>query len=133
MYPSLCVHISPKNLQFSNKSRYEQCGVSSHFSTGQNLLKKSWENINFDIINREKLFDRSAFVDHKDCTIPWIINFKDRKSRVFVCFSLTLRLISLSWSLSFNQFVSFTLWGREFYTVSSTRSTMELRIPPWVS
>ena len=43
-----------------NESQYKQCGVTPHFSTGQNLLKKKWEKINIDIINWEKLFDRSA-------------------------------------------------------------------------
>ena len=44
-----------------NESRYKQCGVTSHFSTRQNLLKKKyWEKIDIDIINWEKLFDRSA-------------------------------------------------------------------------
>ena len=37
------------------------CGNPTHFSTGQNLLKKKyWEKVNIDIINWEQIFDRSA-------------------------------------------------------------------------
>ena len=43
-----------------NESRYMKCGVTTNFFTGQNLLKKYWENINTGKINWEKLFDRSA-------------------------------------------------------------------------
>ena len=39
MHPSLRVYIFPKNLKV-NESRYEQRGVTPHFFTGQNLLKK---------------------------------------------------------------------------------------------
>ena len=53
---------------------HRQCGVTTHFSTEQNLSKKYWEKINIgkkywlrkiniDKIKWEKLFDRSA--DHK--------------------------------------------------------------------
>ena len=41
--------------------------TTPHISTGQNILKKYWEKINIDIINCEKLFDRSA--DNKYCAI----------------------------------------------------------------
>ena len=46
-----------------NESQYKQCGVTPHFSTGQNVFKKYWEKMSIDIINSEKLFDRSS--DHK--------------------------------------------------------------------
>lgn len=39
-----------------NKSWCKQRGVNPHFSTEQNLLRKYWENINGDTINKEKLF-----------------------------------------------------------------------------
>ena len=36
-----------KFLKSTNDSQYKQCGVTPHFSTGQNnLLKKYWEKIN---------------------------------------------------------------------------------------
>ena len=56
-----------------NKSRYEQCEVTPHFSTRQNLLKKYWKKINIDTINWEKLFAR--FADHKLGNILWLLNF----------------------------------------------------------
>ena len=34
-----------------NESRYKQCGVTPHFSTRQNLLKKYREKVNIDITN----------------------------------------------------------------------------------
>ena len=46
-----------------NESRYKQCGVTPHFSTRQNLLKKYREKVNIDITNWVELFDRSP--DHK--------------------------------------------------------------------
>ena len=36
-----------------NESRSKQCGLTPHFSTGQNLLKKYLVKINIDIILRE--------------------------------------------------------------------------------
>ena len=42
---------SSRNFKVS-ESRYKQRGVTSHFSTGQTILKKYWENIN-DTINWE--------------------------------------------------------------------------------
>ena len=77
-----------------------QFGLTQHFSTGKNLLKKIlkkdkywhnqlrkpflpgkshwkkyWEKINIDTIHWEKVFDRSA--GHKKCSIPWLVNFND--------------------------------------------------------
>ena len=37
-----------------HESRYEQCGVTPHFSTGQNLLKKILRKDNIDIVNWKK-------------------------------------------------------------------------------
>ena len=42
-----------------NESRCKQCGITSHFSTGQNLWKKIL-TLYYDIINQEKLFNRST-------------------------------------------------------------------------
>ena len=42
-----------------NEPRCKQCGITSHFSTGQNLWKKI-VTLNYDIINQEKLFNRST-------------------------------------------------------------------------
>ena len=42
-----------------NESRCKQCGITSQFSTGQNLCKKIL-TLNYDIINQEKLFNRST-------------------------------------------------------------------------
>ena len=36
-----------------NESRSKQCGLTSHFPTGENLLKKYLVKINIDIILRE--------------------------------------------------------------------------------
>ena len=51
------------NIKF-NGSRYKQYGVTPHFSSlivdFRIYRKKYWEKINIDIINWEKLFDRSA-------------------------------------------------------------------------
>ena len=46
-----------------SESRYKQCGVTPHFHTGKIYWKKYRQKINLDMINSEKLFDRSA--DHK--------------------------------------------------------------------
>ena len=43
-----------------NESRYKQCGATSHFPIGKNLLNEYWETINIDVIIWEKLFDRYA-------------------------------------------------------------------------
>ena len=61
---ALYVYYISKYLSFKvNGSRYKPRGVTSYFSTGQNLLKKYWEKINIGTINWEKLFDWSA--EHK--------------------------------------------------------------------
>ena len=57
-----------------NESRSKQCGLTSHFPTGEKLLKKYLVKINIDIINWEKLFEKSA--NHKECNIPRLVNFK---------------------------------------------------------
>ena len=42
------------------ESWYKQSGVTPHFSTGKIDWKKYWQKINIDIINWEKICDRSA-------------------------------------------------------------------------
>ena len=48
--------IKRKKIFKVNESRYKQCGVALHFSTGQNLLNKFWEKVSIGIIIWENLF-----------------------------------------------------------------------------
>ena len=63
--------------------RYKQCGVNPHFCAKsikklrkdkywEKLLKGSWEKINTEKINWDKLFDRSA--NHKSAIYPDLLN-----------------------------------------------------------
>ena len=60
LYDSTSQRLKTKILTLKvNEPRCKQCGITSHFSTGQNLWKKI-VTLNYDIINQEKLFNRST-------------------------------------------------------------------------
>ena len=59
-----------------NESQCKRYGVTLHFFTGQNLLKKYSEKININTINWENLFHRSA--EHEQWNAQSLINFNRR-------------------------------------------------------
>ena len=59
------------------------------FPLGKIYWEKILRKVDIDIINWEKFFDRSA--DHKQCNIPWLVNFKEvkesklcKKSKIYI-------------------------------------------------
>ena len=56
-----------------NESRYKQCGVTPHFSTGQSLLKKYWEKLL--ALSIEKIFLHFFCIEKTlHCNTSWLVN-----------------------------------------------------------